>query len=166
MNRADITDLWCTVTVHCGKRQHSHQFHFFKHVAKSILQLLSRDLVSRLPALGIRTVEVSGSTVCHGGTSPAPCFQFTFAAFLEFIIISVFFHLADPDVCQPVFPDIRHPAVGDSAARHDIPVGRNGNMAVAAVTTSVDHAVACILRQLKLACLVFVQRPQVVFSIK
>lgn len=90
MNRADITDLWCTVTVHCGKRQHSHQFHFFKHVAKSILQLLSRDLVSRLPALGIRTVEVSGSTVCHGGTSPAPCFQFTFAAFLEFIIISVF----------------------------------------------------------------------------
>lgn len=90
---------------------------FFIHVAKSILQLLSRDLVSRLPALGIRTVEVSGSAVCHGGASPAPCFQFTFAAFLEFIVISVFFHLADPDVRQPVFPDIRHSAVGDSAAR-------------------------------------------------
>ena len=39
-------------------------------------------------------------------------------------------------------------------------------MAVAAVTASVNHAVACVLRQLKLACLVFIQRPQMVFSIK
>lgn len=90
MNRADITDLWCTSLSTVANANTPTSSIFFKHVAKSILQLLSRDLVSRLPALGIRTVEVSGSTVCHGGTSPAPCFQFTFAAFLEFIIISVF----------------------------------------------------------------------------
>ena len=39
-------------------------------------------------------------------------------------------------------------------------------MTVSAVTAPIDHAVACVRRQLKLACLVFVQRPQVVFSIK
>ena len=75
-------------------------------------------------------------------------------------------HLADPHIGQPILEHIARPAVLHPAAGIHIARGQDGQMAVAAVATAIDHAVLVDSIQREYPRLVLVQRPEVVFLVE
>ena len=76
-----------------------------------------------LPALRVSVIKIPMCAAGYGRTAPTPGQQFAFGAFLEFLIIPVCFHLADPHVRDPVLKDVSHLAVLNPAAGVEVASG-------------------------------------------
>jgi hypothetical protein len=96
-----------------------------------------------LPALRVCGIEVSVLAACHGGAAPAERQQLAFAALLKLCIVTVLFHLAHPDIRQPIGEHIGNLAVLYPAAGVHIPGGKDRQVAVAAVAAAVDGIITC-----------------------
>ena len=103
---------------------------------------------------------------CHGRAAPAECQQLTFAALFKFCVVPVLFHLAYPDIRQPVGEHIGDLAVLYPAAGIHIPGGEDRQVAVAAVAAAVDHTVLHGFGDFARPGFVLIQRPQVIFLVE
>ena len=119
-----------------------------------------------LPALGIRSVKVMGSSVGDGRAAAAEAEELAAATFLELLILAELFHLRPgPKIIKQGFTDITNDAV-EPPAGHHIAIGADGEMAVPAVAAVVNQIVRKPLRNLEQAVLIQIQRPKMVLQVE
>lgn len=75
-----------------------------------------------LPALRISRIKIPVFPACYCGTATAECKQLTLGTFLKFCIITICFHLANPDIRKTVIQYISnfaplYPAAGVNISR-------------------------------------------------
>lgn len=105
-----------------------------------------------VPTLWIGGIIAAIGSVGNSRTSPAPQKQLALAEFLEFTVIPVLLHLADPYVRQPVLKYIANLTVLYSAASIYITCRQNCQMSV---TSSIDHALFRFFRNFESSRLFF-----------
>ena len=94
-------------------------------------------LLYLFPALRVRGVEIVGISEGYCRAAATETQQFAFAAFLKALMLTIGIHLVTVIDIVHVFGDSADITLKTSAS-HEAPVGRDGEMAVAAVATVID----------------------------
>ena len=106
-------------------------------ILSALLRLLGCAGSYFFPALRVRGIEILGVSIGHGRASSAESEQLATAALLEVFVLTIGLHLLSMVHLVEVLGRATHVTLHPSAG-HKAPVGRDGEVTMAAVATVIN----------------------------